>query len=540
MSKLLVGRRSCDVDTSVVRRTTQVLQPVHGYLPVEIFDVLKFEDSFRPEDYIVNDKAKIGLVVDYMTRFLGGVRKEEAFRVSLEGARLMGCDGFANDLLKNIVGIDDKSIKSAFRLVGFDVAVREGTFYFVFADAVGIDEGHITDTMVQCIREMLIRSTEFLAYFGGIKKCNLVFKDGYSSVVVKGDGDFCTADTLWDMKCTRFRIEPETTLQIAMYYLMGYFSGDEFYRRIKYVGVFNPRLNIAMRVRVSDISDSTWYVICRDVMGYRMRGCSEDWRTDVIATRYSELDLGVLKHLMDSNSLQDLDGMDRNGCLAPLYFAVRSKSIVYNIENCDDGIYYISTEAFIDYCKDSGNAFVAKKNGKLFQYRIYVVKGDDLRFVGVDKVSGAVRLMNIRNCDVGEPVIPEVSFDEYLSDRIKISIMIKRGCRRVIKVYRGDEYLTVDKRAEYVLVSGVQEIQAKAFYGLKDLKEVFLMDGVQEIGNRAFSESGLEALRIPSSTVRLGDCITKSCRNLKQIVIPKHLFKRLKKYYGDKLVISEL
>ena len=73
--------------SSVTTRVNQVRQPVGGYLPVDKFERIVFEDdlSLKPKENIL--PTIIGLVVDYMTRYISGDNKEEAFKISLKGAK---------------------------------------------------------------------------------------------------------------------------------------------------------------------------------------------------------------------------------------------------------------------------------------------------------------------------------------------------------------------------------------------------------------------------------------------------------------------
>ncbi len=55
-----------------------------------------------------------------------GALPEDAFKISLMGATLIGEYQKARKLLDKISGVDDVSIRSACRLVGYDVVFRAG------------------------------------------------------------------------------------------------------------------------------------------------------------------------------------------------------------------------------------------------------------------------------------------------------------------------------------------------------------------------------------------------------------------------------
>ena len=89
-----------------------------------------------------------------------------------------------------------------------------------------------------------MRSLKFFDAYGPVTAGGFTFEpNGYSELVCAGDGDFLTADTLWDFKVSKKNPTSAHTLQILMYYLMGKHSGQEIYNNISKVGIFNPRLN---------------------------------------------------------------------------------------------------------------------------------------------------------------------------------------------------------------------------------------------------------------------------------------------------------
>ena len=58
---------------------------------------------------------------------------------------------------------------------------------------------------------------------------------------------------------------------------------------------------------------------------------------------------------------------------------------------------------------------------------------------------------------------------------------------------------------EKVTILGPADIEAEAFWGCKNLKEVYLADGVKSIGNECFAYcEKLEKLYIPESVTKIG------------------------------------
>ena len=116
--------------TSVTSRIKEIKQPRGGYLNPSSFDEIELNDGVILNN-VENIPANIiGLVVDYISRMKMGDNKNDAFKISILGAKIIGKEGEADKLLNEINGIDDKSISAACKLVGYDVCFRAGIQYY--------------------------------------------------------------------------------------------------------------------------------------------------------------------------------------------------------------------------------------------------------------------------------------------------------------------------------------------------------------------------------------------------------------------------
>jgi len=186
--------------SSVTQRINEIKQPRGGYLnPKELSSVslgsgieeLAMEENISP--------SLVGITVDYLTRFMTGADITEAFKISFLGARIM--DDFNNAILlaKNINGLDDKSIINAVKLSGYDAAFRAGPIAYR-----PIDELNADNQTCNNIRIMVNRGIEFFNLYGPVTADGFTFEpSGYTDIVDTGDGDFLTADTLWDFKVSK-------------------------------------------------------------------------------------------------------------------------------------------------------------------------------------------------------------------------------------------------------------------------------------------------------------------------------------------------
>lgn len=249
---------------SVTQRIRMVRQPRGGYLNPKSLrpEILGDGEAALNPDENVNP-GLVGLAVDYMTRFMSGTPSNIAFAVSLKGASIVGEDAKAAKILSRIRGLDDASLANAVRLVGFDVCFRAGVMGYRPVGTINPDAETIEN-----VRTMVERSLHFLDVHGPKVLDGFTFEGGYTRVVSAGDGDFTTADTLWDFKVSKSPVKKEHTLQLLMYWRMGVHSIHPEFRNLKYLGIYNPRANTAYRYAIEGIPPEVVEQVDRHVLCY--------------------------------------------------------------------------------------------------------------------------------------------------------------------------------------------------------------------------------------------------------------------------------
>lgn len=277
--------------TNVIGRVREIKQPRGGYIKPSEFEVTVFDDGMILNEENV-DSSIVGMVVDYLTRIVLGTDRVEAFEISLRGAKRAEQFGkeqsfdIAVKLLAGIKGIDDKSVINACKLVTFDVWFRNP----INAMSVKKDynETNADKNTIENIQTLVKRSISFFEKYGPITKSGFTFepvdankdiyakmiKDskgsygGYTPTVISGDGDFLTKDTLWDFKVSKFKPTNKQTLQLLMYWIMGQHSGQEIFRNISKLGIFNPRLNSVYLLDITKVSADIIKTVEDDVICY--------------------------------------------------------------------------------------------------------------------------------------------------------------------------------------------------------------------------------------------------------------------------------
>ncbi|MFT3945222.1 MAG: hypothetical protein QM705_15565 [Ancrocorticia sp.] len=233
-------------------------------------EILLREDGYpTPLDHKVENihSSLVGLSVDYLTRVASGAKPEEAFKFSLLGASILGVKTWRDPirLLEFRAGrVDGLAIAAACELAGYDVAFRAGPWRYnphACTTPDSVTAGHI--------KVMVNRSLSFFRDFGPATLDGFTFQGAFTDLVTNGDGDFLTRDTLWDFKVSVRPPTKDHTLQLLMYWLMGLRSGQQPFKSITHLGVFNPRLNTVYRIAVADVPAQVLDEVSREVIGYR-------------------------------------------------------------------------------------------------------------------------------------------------------------------------------------------------------------------------------------------------------------------------------
>ncbi len=278
---------------SVTARVKSITQPRGGYLPLKSFKRIELDDGQALSGKENIHASIIGMVVDYLTRFIMGTPLCNAFRVSIQGAsyakRFGGMKHAEKDAemyLSKIKGIDDLSIINACKLVTFDVWYRQPTAVASMAkQAHDINPDAAT---IHNIQILIQRCISFWDKYGPIVCDGFTFEGGYTGTVSSGDGDYLTEDTLWDFKVSESKPTSKHTLQILMYWIMGYHSIHPEFKRIEKLAFFNPRSNCIYQYDLSNLSDEVIRAIEDDVICYKEYFDSKINSTSILEMRASK------------------------------------------------------------------------------------------------------------------------------------------------------------------------------------------------------------------------------------------------------------
>ncbi len=286
----------------MVGRIRETRQPRGGYIHPRAMEAIQLGDGgTQPVNHKLENvrPATVGSAVDYLSRLANGTEPGDAFRIPILGTielhyGALISNGLDVERLSRWVDVDylrgepsveqmehlsdalarlealrpgvipeDDAICAAVHLVGYDVAKRDPDFYegkHAVPDAVTIAH----------IRTMVERAVAFFAEYGpvtedGFRPVNVLSR---TELVDSGDGDFLTADTLWDFKVSVSPPTKDHTLQLFMYLIMGQRSGQEQFEQIMHLGIFNPRLNTVYQIALDEVPPEVVREVSSDVIGY--------------------------------------------------------------------------------------------------------------------------------------------------------------------------------------------------------------------------------------------------------------------------------
>ena len=276
--------------SSVTNRIREIKQPRGGYVHLSDFENYVFNDGYLPYTEENIHASIVGMAVDNLTRLMLGENKEEIFSIAINGAiraekTIKNAPYIAYQLYSDINNLDYNSIKSACKLASFEVwrrnpaAARSSKTY----NDINPDENTIDN-----ISHFVSRGISFFDKFGPITSSGFTFeppggdqKDylkmvksgtgswgGYTPTIDSGDGDFLTKDTIWDYKVLSSDPKPQHTLQLLVYWIMGRHSGQQLFKSITKVGIFNPRRFTINLLDVTKIPFSTIKTIEDEVICY--------------------------------------------------------------------------------------------------------------------------------------------------------------------------------------------------------------------------------------------------------------------------------
>ena len=276
---------------SVTQRIKTVTQPKNGYVPLANLQVHEYEDFRQTKESMSAYKTISGVACDYLTRMYFST-KVNAFSTVLQGAYMVSQYETAKKVLDSITGLDNKSIITACKLTVYDTVFRMGASHLASADDIQPDEGTIYN-----INLMVKRSVDFF-------KNNKLIQAGIDFVmqpalIDKGDADYLSEDTLWDMKASQNPPTIEHTLQLLIYYIL-YSHSYPDYMRIKHLGIWNPYLNKSYSIEIKNIPAAVLYEVSQKVIGYRMRSSDvQNWH-DIDGADNSVISQFVKEHMTDT------------------------------------------------------------------------------------------------------------------------------------------------------------------------------------------------------------------------------------------------
>lgn len=265
--------------SSVTQRIKEIKQPRGGYVQWNDFNNINYNDGIEMKTDTRILPAMLGLVVDYLTRFMLTKNILESFNISIIGHEIYENQNLNeysllpnydfNKLLNTVKGLDFESIESAFILSHYDIYFRtNSSIYMKYKKSK--EDLKITKDDAHNVKVLVERNLKFIKDYSPFIHIGLNFpKESFTNIINSGDGDLVSKDYLWDIKTSKkIKRSPQDILQIIVYYLMGLKGNVKGFDQLKGIGFFNPMMNTVSTIQIKDIDSDVIDFISKFVIGY--------------------------------------------------------------------------------------------------------------------------------------------------------------------------------------------------------------------------------------------------------------------------------
>ncbi|MCZ2781733.1 leucine-rich repeat domain-containing protein, partial [Metamycoplasma hominis] len=116
--------------------------------------------------------------------------------------------------------------------------------------------------------------------------------------------------------------------------------------------------------------------------------------------------------------------------------------------------------------------------------------------------------------------IKEIGKDAFSGCANLKEVILNEGLEKI-----GDEAFSSTKIESITIPGSVKEIGKGAFSGCKNLEEIILNEGLEKIGASAFHHTNIESITIPGSVKEIGESAFSGCKNLEEIILNEGLEK---------------
>ena len=220
---------------TVTGRINEIKQPSGGYVKPRSLLRIKYDDGKTLNDNENIPPQLIGIVVDYLTRYMLTEDVYESFDISYRGSKI-ATSYMLSRMKKGEIPYDFEKADQ----YGFGKAL------YLIDGIQGLDDES-----------------------GPVVEAGVTFpKCSFTDMICNADADYLTNDTIWDFKVIKSEPSSKHTLQLLMYWLLGQHSGKEELERIRNLGIYNPRKNIAYSINICLIPKAFIEQVSEDVMGY--------------------------------------------------------------------------------------------------------------------------------------------------------------------------------------------------------------------------------------------------------------------------------
>lgn len=280
--------------SSVSELVERIEQPVSGILPVSNFTKRELhQDTHKLFGNNTIPAVHLGLIIDYCVKYILGVKLSDILHVEYEGyaehirvSAVKYYDSLSEQSLTQIYVDDERKkiclsdfVSNVENSTTFEEYVTNMLYVIQYGDFVRnfrfaynrlgeVFNTEISKEDIHDILYMFLRTRSWINTFSKVTPMYKFYPRGYNNTVTSGEGDFCTSDTLWDLKVSNGEPTTKDTLQLLIYYIMAMQSDNRLYRNVHKIGVYNPKLDTEWVCNMNDINEGITTSV-KKILGFR-------------------------------------------------------------------------------------------------------------------------------------------------------------------------------------------------------------------------------------------------------------------------------
>ncbi len=246
---------------SLIKQIRTSIQPHGGYIPISAFSYKQHSGNTITLCCKNTDENIIRLAVEYLLKIHISENTDKNYLMIETALRDVPCKNRSELIKKFYEGITSQNpttaTEYAIKLAYIEAYCKFGT----------LPKNSNPD--IEALKDVSAMSERCRSFFGSsINICGFDFEGGYSECITSGNGGYLSSDTLWNVTVSD-SVTCFDTLLVLVQYIMGLHSyNSRFLKKIKRLGIYNPRLDAEYTLNISDVAEKVIEDVSKNIIGY--------------------------------------------------------------------------------------------------------------------------------------------------------------------------------------------------------------------------------------------------------------------------------